>query len=161
MVSKQLYRDGMARFAAAVHIVTTDGPAGPCGFTASAACSVTDEPPTLLVCLNRASDLDAIFQQNAVFCVNTLAGDQRELSEIFAHRAGMLMAERFALPVWEKRVTGAPVLRGALASFDCRLIGTQEVGTHYVMYGGVDDVQISQRTSALLYVRRSYRLLEL
>jgi flavin reductase (DIM6/NTAB) family NADH-FMN oxidoreductase RutF len=161
MVSKQLYRDGMARFAAAVHIVTTDGPAGPAGFTASAACSVTDEPPTLLVCLNRASDLHTIFQQNAVFCVNTLAGDQRELSEIFAHRAGMPMSERFALPVWEKRLTGAPVLRGALASFDCRLMGAQEVGTHWVMYGGVDDVQTSQRTSALLYVHRSYRSLEL
>jgi flavin reductase (DIM6/NTAB) family NADH-FMN oxidoreductase RutF len=161
MISKQLYRDGMARFAAAVHIVTTDGPAGPCGFTASAACSVTDEPPTLLVCLNRASGLHAIFQRNAVFCVNTLAGDQRELSEMFAHSAGKPMAERFALPVWEKRTTGAPVLRGALACFDCRLTGAEEVGTHWVMYGGVVDVQISQRASALLYVHRSYRSLEL
>jgi len=80
MVSKELYRDGMARLAAAVHIVTTDGPAGATGFTASACCSVTDNPPTLLVCLNRFSQLHPIFQQNGVFCVNTLAGDQRELS---------------------------------------------------------------------------------
>lgn len=160
MVSKQLYRDGMARFAAAVHIVTTDGPAGPCGFTASAVCSVTDEPPTLLVCLNRPSGLHTIFERNAVFCVNTLAGNQRSLSETFAHRSGMSMAERFALPVWEKRKTGAPVLQGALVSFDCRLVGAQEVGTHWVMYGGVDDVLISGGTTALLYANRAYRSLD-
>ena len=82
MVSKQLYRDGMSRFAAAVNIVTTDGPGGACGFTASAACSVTDDPPTLLVCLNRASQMHTIFEKNGVFCLNTLSADQQWLSAV-------------------------------------------------------------------------------
>jgi flavin reductase (DIM6/NTAB) family NADH-FMN oxidoreductase RutF len=161
MVSKQSYRDGMARFAAAVNIVTTDGPAGPTGFTASAACSVTDNPPTLLVCLNRASQLHTIFQENGVFCVNTLAGDQRELSESFAHRSGIPMRERFVPPIWAKLGTGSPVLVDALVSFDCRIAEVHEVGTHWVILGEVQDIRISHGTSALLYANRSYRELPL
>jgi len=160
MVSKEIFRDGMARFAAAVHIVTTGGPAGLCGFTASAACSVTDEPPTLLVCLNRVSELHTIFQRNGVFCVNTLAADQRPLSELFAHRGGPSMAERFALPVWDTHAGGAPVLRDALVRFACTIVKMEEVGTHWVMFGAVQDVQSSTRTAALLYLHRSYRVQE-
>jgi flavin reductase (DIM6/NTAB) family NADH-FMN oxidoreductase RutF len=156
MISKQLYRDGMALFAAAVHIVTTDGPSGPTGFTASAACSVTDDPPTLLVCLNRASELHPIFQNNGVFCLNTLAAGQRELAELFSRRAGMPMHERFVMPVWEKLETGSPVFRDALVSFDCRIAEVREVGTHWVMFGSVVEIRTSGRTSALFYVRRSY-----
>jgi flavin reductase len=161
MVSKQLYRDGMARFAAAVNIVTTDGPAGPAGFTASAACSVTDDPPTLLVCLNRASQLHTIFQKNGVFCLNTLAGNQRELSESFAHRSGIPMRERFAAPPWEKLGTGSPVLMNAIVSFDCRIAEVHEVGTHWVIFGEVQEMRVSQGASALLYANRSYRDLPL
>lgn len=161
MVSKQHYRDGMARFAAAVHIVTTGGPAGSTGFTASAACSVTDDPPTLLVCLNRASGLHPIFKENGVFCLNTLAADQRELAELFARHGGMPIQERFALPLWEKYKSSSPVLRDALVSFDCRITDVQEVGTHWVMFGFVQEIRMSSRASALLYLHRSYRELSL
>jgi flavin reductase (DIM6/NTAB) family NADH-FMN oxidoreductase RutF len=157
MVSRQLYRDGMARFAAAVHIATTDGPAGCTGFTASAACSVTDDPPTLLVCLNRASGLHAIFLENGVFCLNTLAADQRDLSESFAHRREMTMRDRFSLPVWEKSALGSPQLRDALIAFDCRIADAKEVGTHWVMVGVVEDLRLSHKSAALLYLHRSYR----
>jgi flavin reductase (DIM6/NTAB) family NADH-FMN oxidoreductase RutF len=156
-VSKQLYRDGMSRYAAAVNIVTTDGPAGPTGFTASAACSVTDDPPTLLVCLNRYSQLHTIFQENGVFCLNTLAGDQRELSEAFGRRSETSMRERFAEPIWGKTAMGSPVLLDALVSFDCRIAEVHEVGTHWVIFGEVQDIRISDRASALLYANRWYR----
>ena len=161
MVSKQLYRDAMARFAAAVHIVTTDGPAGATGFTASACCSVTDDPPTLLVCLNRYSLLHTVFHDNGVFCVNTLGGDQRALADLFAHKTGMPMQERFAQPGWEKSASGAPVFRDALVSFDCRISEVHEVGTHSVILGEVRDIRISGRPSALAYLHRSYRELPL
>ena len=161
MVSKELYREGMARFAAAVHIVTTDGPAGSAGFTASAACSVSDDPPTLLVCLNRASLLHSIFQENRVFCVNTLAADQQALSELFARHDGTPMQDRFAMPVWEKWKTGAPVLRDALVCFDCRITEVKELGTHWVLFGEVQEIRMSSGTSALLYLHRSYRTLSL
>ncbi len=64
MSEQQAFRDAMSRLGAAVNIVTTDGPAGMAGFTASAVCSVTDSPPTLLVCLNRNASVWPVFQAN-------------------------------------------------------------------------------------------------
>ncbi len=76
-VTKQEFRDAMARLGAAVNIVTTDGPAGLGGLTVSAVCSVSDDPPTLLVCLNRGSPQNRLFKDNGVLCVNTLARGRR------------------------------------------------------------------------------------
>ena len=66
MITRQAFRDGMARLAAAVHVVTTDGPGGRGGFTASAVCSVTDDPPTLLVCVNLHSRQNDLIRANGV-----------------------------------------------------------------------------------------------
>lgn len=73
IADKQSFRDAMAHVGAAVNIITTDGPAGRAGFTASAVCSVTDAPPTLLVCLNRSASVWPIFSQHRALCVNTTA----------------------------------------------------------------------------------------
>ena len=59
-VDKQPYRDAMAKLGAAVNVITTAGPGGRAGFTASAVTSVTDTPPTLIVCANRANDSDRV-----------------------------------------------------------------------------------------------------
>jgi flavin reductase len=67
------FRNAMAQLGSAVSVITTDGPAGKFGFTASAVCSVTDQPPTLLVCMNRNSWAHAHFKQNGVLCVNVLS----------------------------------------------------------------------------------------
>lgn len=62
--------------------ITTDGPAGKFGFTASAVCSVTDSPPTLLVCMNRNSYANEHFKQNRALCVNVLSSDHGDLSGV-------------------------------------------------------------------------------
>ena len=74
-VDPKLFREAMSRYGSAVHVVTTDGPGGKTGFTATAICSVSDDPPTLLVCLNRKSQGSPLLAANRVFCVNTLAAD--------------------------------------------------------------------------------------
>jgi flavin reductase len=79
MVDKSLFRDALAGLGAAVNIVTTDGGTGRAGCTASAVCSVTDEPPTLPVGINRASRNNAIMRENGELCVNVLAAGQRRL----------------------------------------------------------------------------------
>src|SRR6185437_11223456 len=111
----------MARLGAAVNVITTDGPAGRAGFTASAMCSVTDSPPTLLVCANRANDSYPAFKGNGVLCVNTLAGRQQALSPVFAGLTEHPMNARFDEGTWTTLVTGSPVLVGAAAAFDCRI----------------------------------------
>src|SRR3979490_3130313 len=82
-VASQDYRDAMACLGAAVNIVTTDGNAGRAGFTASAICSVTDDPPTLLVCMNRGSSVYASVTGNGVLCVNVLSAGHQRLSRLF------------------------------------------------------------------------------
>ena len=62
----------MSRIPMSVHVVTSDGPAGQCGLTASAVASVSDNPPTVLVCINRASPMNRLFKQNGVMCVKSL-----------------------------------------------------------------------------------------
>src|SRR5689334_21823720 len=94
-VDKQAYREAMARLGAAVNVITTDGPAGRAGFTASAVCSVTDTPPTLLVCANRSNDSYPAFQGNQVLCVSTLTPDQQDISPVFAGLTEHTPDERF------------------------------------------------------------------
>ncbi len=92
------YRNAMAQLAGAVNIVTTDGPAGRAGFSATAVCSVSDNPPTLLVCINRSSSAYRMLFENAVVCVNTLSADQQPLSQLFGGKTPM--EERFAGGEW-------------------------------------------------------------
>src|ERR1700686_3887980 len=146
----------MARLGAAVNIITTDGPAGLRGFTASAVCSVTDDPPTLLLCLNRTSDSNAALKENGVLCVNTLSPAQAHLSPIFAGMTEHDLPTRFAMASWTKLVTGAPVLEQAVVSFDCRIVQVTEVGTHSLFFCEVDAIAHGPVHEGLTYFARGY-----
>ncbi|MCP3705906.1 flavin reductase [Paraburkholderia sp. CNPSo 3274] len=155
MVDKSLFRDAMAGLGAAVNIVTTDGDAGRAGCTASAVCGVTDEPPTLLVCINRTSRNNAILRENGRLCVNVLAADQREVATRFATK-DMDMAERFALAEWYRLETGAPALRGAVSSFDCHIARTTEVGTHTVFFCEIKAARMVGGRDGLIWFGRAF-----
>lgn len=156
-VSKESFRNGMAKLAGAVNIVTTDGPDGWAGFTASAVCSVTDTPATLLVCLNRASSAATSFLASSSLCVNTLGPTHKELAMAFG--GGTPMRDRFAKSDWHPGIDGAPHLDGATVAFDCRITARQEIGTHQVMFCEVIDVNERQDASALVWFDRSCRVL--
>jgi flavin reductase len=151
---KSAFRDGMTRLGAAVNIVTTDGVAGLAGFTASAVCSVTDSPPTLLVCLNRAASVYQAFRRNGVLCVNTLSRGHEHLSQLFGGKTPM--AERFAAGSWRTLASGAPVLDGAVVAFDCRVMEIVESGTHDVMFCKVEEVELDTSRDGLVYFARRY-----
>jgi flavin reductase len=155
-VDKQAYRGAMARLGAAVNVITTDGAAGRTGFTASAVCSVTDSPPTLLVCANRANDSYPAMKANGVLCVNTLAGAHEELSPVFAGMTNHTMEARFDGATWHALTTGAPVLDGALVAFDCRISQIVEVGTHDVFICSVEAVEVGTVNEGLIYYARGY-----
>jgi len=155
-VSKQAYREAMARLGAAVNVITTDGPGGRAGFTASAVCSVTDSPPTLLVCANRANDSYAAFKANGVLCVNTLTHGQQELSPIFAGLTEHSLEGRFDVGTWLSLVTGAPALEEAAVAFDCRIAQSVTVGTHDVFFCDVEAVLLGAVHEGLIYYGRGY-----
>lgn len=158
-VSAQAFRDGMARLGAAVSIVTTHGPAGMFGLTASSVCSVTDAPPTLLVCMKRASALRDFFVANGSLCVNVLAANHQDLSRIFAGMTDMDMEERFKTCEWRTMVSGAPALSGAIACFDTKIARTLEVGTHTIFLCEVLDVAFGETPVGLVYFQRKYHQL--
>src|SRR5580692_6258221 len=112
-VAAPIFRDAMSRLGAAVHVVTTAGPGGKTGFTATAVCSVSDAPPTLLVCLNRRNHTGPILRQNQVFCVNTLGAECEAVADIFAGRTGAVLENRFGTGAWSTLTTGAPALSSA------------------------------------------------
>lgn len=153
-IDQQLFRQGMSNLGAAVNVITTQGIAGQAGFTASAVCSVTDSPPTLLVCLNRSASVFETFQLNKVLCVNTLAKHQRHLSNLFGGKTPM--AERFAQGEWKTLKTLAPVLQDALVSFDCEVVQSMSVGSHDVLICEVKAIQQNEGQNALLYFNRAY-----
>ena len=155
-VSKEAYREAMARLGAAVNVIATDGPGGRAGFTASAVCSVTDTPPTLLICANRSNDSYPALKANGVVCVNTLTAEQRELSAVFAGLTSHSVEQRFEAGIWSTLVTGAPVLQDAAVAFDCRIDKAVEVGTHDVFFCIVHAVQLGVAHEGLIYYARGY-----
>ena len=155
-VSKLAYREAMARLGAAVNVVTTDGPAGRRGFTASAVCSVTDDPPTLLVCVNRHNDSHIAMKRNGAVCVNVLTHTQQELSPVFAGMTDCTMERRFDAGAWDTIVTGAPSLIGSAVSFDCRVTQIVEIGTHDVFFCEVEAIRTGSVHEGLIYYGRAY-----
>lgn len=153
-VDKAAFRNAMARLGAAVNVVTTDGPAGLAGFTASVTLHTADEPPTLLVCLNRGASVYEAFRENGVLCVNVLGAGHQAVSNCFGGKTAM--ADRFAAVSWTAGASGCPVLEGASVSFECRLRQRTEVGTHDVMFCEVQAVHVSDTAGSLIYFNRAY-----
>ncbi len=156
-VEAPVFREAMSRLGAAVHVVTTAGLAGKSGFTATAVCSVSDQPAMLLVCLNRRSNSAPLLAQNGVFCVNTLGAGEEKLADLFAGRSGVHLAERFALGEWMTLKTGAPVLVSAVVAFDCRTIEIKAMASHNVVFGAVEAVRLGPSGPALVYHDRAYK----
>ena len=157
MLSKTDFRHAMSRLGAAVNIITTDGPAGRAGFTASAVCSVTDEPPTLLVCLNRSASVYQTFKGNGVLCVNVLGTGHQDISNLFGGKTPI--DERFATGQWSVGPSGSPLLEDASVSFDCRLSQITEVGTHDILICEVMSITVSEEARSLIYFNRQYHVL--
>jgi flavin reductase len=156
-VTRAEFRDAMSWLGAAVNVITTAGAKGRGGFTASAVCSVTDTPPTLLVCMNRGSAQYDIFSGNGVLCVNTLGAQHQHLSGVFAGQPAMPLDERFGLSPWQALVTGAPVLEDAVVAFDCRIKDAVQKGTHCVFFAEVVAVRRGkERREGLIYFDRVY-----
>jgi flavin reductase len=153
--SRTEFRDAMARVCSPVNLITTNGPAGRGGFTATAMCSVTDEPPTLLICMNSGSAQSGLFLANKRFCVNVLTADHKDLAGTFAGRETD-MARRYAAAQWLDLPSGSQALADAIVSFDCKLQDARLVGTHHILIGEVTDIVTRQDGDALLYFNRAF-----
>lgn len=152
------FRQGMSCLGAAVSLITSGGPEGRHGMTASAVCSITDSPPTLLVCVNQKNRSHDIFNGNGNLCVNVLAGQHVALADTFAGRGD---ATRFDAGAWTTLETGAPVLVDAVVAFDCRITERRAIGTHSVFYARVVGMLTSgEPDETLIWFDRRYHPLK-
>ncbi len=132
------FRAGMRKLTGGVTIITSiDADGNRCGLTATAVCSLSTEPPSLLACVNRTSSVAAVVESAGVFAVNVLSLEQQPVAEVFAGRAGLVREERFAAGHWIKGQTGAPVLAETCVSFECEIAEIKEFGTHLILIGKV------------------------
>jgi flavin reductase len=150
------FREAMSRVAGHVHVIATSGPAGLAGVTATAVTSVSDSPPSMLVCLNASSATLEKIRANGVFSVNALAADHESLAKVFAGEGGLDGAQRFRRGEgWD--LTGrAPRLKGALACLVCAVANMTPVGSHVVLVGHVETAGAGADGLPLMYHRRAY-----
>ena len=149
-------RDALGCFATGVTVVTTLDEAGqPVGLTANSFSSVSLDPPLILFCLARSSTNVERFRQAEHFAINVLHIGQQPTSGVFARS----QADRFQDVAWETWDTGAPILSGALASFECGTEQIVEAGDHLVIIGRVTRARFEPRRDPLLYFRGKYRRL--
>ncbi len=152
----QGFRDAMAEITASVHVITTQGTSGRRGLTASAVTSLSDTPPTMLVCIHADSQTLAAMEANGSFCINALSGADEEVAQVFAGRRGLTGEARFGVGQWRTLTTGAPALVSAVASFDCRLIETRHVATHKIVLGEVVAIAGPAHVEGLIYRNRRF-----
>jgi flavin reductase (DIM6/NTAB) family NADH-FMN oxidoreductase RutF len=155
-IDSETFKIGMRRLAGHVCLITTADPNGArAGLTATAVCSVSAEPPTLLICVNRQNASHTTIRKAGVFAVNVLGLQDLPLANRFASR--MSPEERFQQGLWEKLETGAPILESALVSFDCRIAQAVEVGTHGILFGEIQSLRVrAVDAKPLLYSHGAY-----
>lgn len=154
------FREAMSRLAAGVNVVTTDGPAGRAGFTATAVCSLSMDPPSLLVCMNRASEQNGVFRTNRSLCVNILSENHQERAAEFAGKTALKGQERFSTASWDRLVTGAPALRGALCCIDAEVCDIIEFGSHDIFICQARSVRIDHEDEVgVVYFQRGVHLI--
>jgi flavin reductase len=135
-VTPDLFKFVMRHVTSPVAIVAVQNGDKRGGLTATAICSVTADPPTLLVCINRKSTTGVLIANCGAFSVNFLGEDQTSLARLFSSPK-LGSEERFAAGIWKRSVTGAPILKGAICSFDCRVSEAVVSGTHQIFFGRV------------------------
>lgn len=152
-ISKEEFRRALSRFASGVTVVTTKDADGKLyGITVSAFCSVSLEPPLILVCIERSTGSHRALAQSGAFVVNVLRENQQNLSDHFA----LSLEDKFAGVEYHPGIDDIPVLTGALAHLECRLRHSYEGGDHTIYVGEIEKATTDDG-NPLLYFHGNYR----
>ena len=155
-VSSADFRGAMRHLTGGVSVITAGRGRDVSGMTVTSVTSLSVEPPTLLVSINRDASSFSLIRRYGAFGVNILAADQLDVAERFAGKGGLKGPDRFAGSQWVTSVSGVPLLVGALSSVDCEVEEIVERHSHGIVIGRVRDIKNSARTAALAYWRGQY-----
>lgn len=154
----EAYRGGMRLLPASVCLITASRGDELGGMIATAVTSVSAEPPTLLVCVNRSASMFELIQQTGRFCVNVLTTEALPMVDIFSRSDRR--AERFQSGEWTTSPLGTPVCAQAMVSFECRLANVVDWHSHGIFLGEVTSVlHPSAGAAPLLYMDRQFHAL--
>ncbi|MDQ3799458.1 MAG: flavin reductase family protein [Acidobacteriota bacterium] len=152
-ISKDEFRAALSRFASGVTVVTTrDGENRLHGITVSAFCSVSLDPPLILVCIDRQAGSHCAFEQSRAFVVHILREDQQYLSDRFASQ----LPDKFEGVKYRAGIEHLPVLEDVLVSLECRLVAAHDGGDHTI-YTGEIVVSTVNEGKPLIYFQGDYR----
>jgi flavin reductase (DIM6/NTAB) family NADH-FMN oxidoreductase RutF len=128
------FREALGQFASGVAVVTTrDREGRPLGLTVSSFCSVSLDPPLVLVCVDAGSETHAAFAESGLFGISVLAEGQEAVSERFA-RPGPAKFADIEMTAGQR---GTPLVPGALAHIECGLAAAHAAGDHTIYVGEV------------------------
>ena len=150
------FKKGMRHLAASVTLITTRHGDLRGGLTATAVCSVSAEPPLVLVCINRKSPAMAAVEANGVFAVNLLSSAHRAYAETFSGRPREGSPFDFSNHDWRDGETGLPLVTDATAIFECEMHDRLDAGTHRIFIGRVVAAH-SGAADPLVYCNRAFR----
>jgi flavin reductase (DIM6/NTAB) family NADH-FMN oxidoreductase RutF len=150
------FRTAMRDLAGGVGIITVGAGEDRTGLAATSVASLSVDPPSLIVCVNRSSSSWSMLRRYGSFGVNLLQSDQAAIAERFSGRGGLKGAARYAGAAWTSLVTGAPILEEALAAFDCEVEDMIERHSHDIVIGRVMAVRLAEEADPLLYWRGAY-----
>ena len=152
-INKDEFRAALSRFASGVTVVTTkDADGNLHGLTVSAFCSVSLEPPLILICIDKHTASHNAFQQSNHFVVNVLHEEQIHHSNQFAAP----IADKFDGISYRLGIEGIPVLADALVNLECRLVNTHDNGDHTIFIGQIEKSHVADG-KPLVYFHGNYR----
>ena len=150
------FRNAMRQLTGGVSVITAGKGRDISGMTVTSVSSLSVDPPSLIVSLNRESSSWPLVKRYGFFGVNILTSDQVDIAERFTGKGGLKGADRFAGAPWTTRASGVPLLADALAAIDCEVEDVVERHSHAIVIGRVLDVAVSARTAALAYWQGRY-----
>jgi flavin reductase (DIM6/NTAB) family NADH-FMN oxidoreductase RutF len=154
------FRNAMRQLTGGVSVITAGKGRDISGMTVTSVSSLSVDPPSLIVSLNRESSSWPLVKRYGFFGVNILTSDQIDIAERFTGKGGLKGADRFAGARWTTRASGVPLLADALSAIDCEVEDVVERHSHAIVIGRVLDVAVSVRTAALAYWQGRYVALD-
>jgi flavin reductase (DIM6/NTAB) family NADH-FMN oxidoreductase RutF len=155
-VSSGDFRNAMRRLTGGVSVITAGRGRDISGMTVTSVSSLSVDPPALIVSINREASSWSLVKRYGFFGVNILTSEQTDIAERFTGKGGLKGADRFTGAEWITRVSGVPLLTGALAAIDCEVEDIVERHSHAIVIGRALDVTVSPRTAALAYWQGQY-----
>jgi len=134
-------RDAMRLVAGGVSVVTAGEGDERTGLTVTSAVSLSIDPPTMIVCVDRNASALPVIARRRHFCVNVLAAEHEPVAKRFTGVGGVKGAARYDAAEWRPQATGALALRDALASIDCEVEETIERHSHVIVIGAVRAIE--------------------